>query len=157
GQGSKTTLAMAAADELEADWARVKVEQAPGDEKTYGDQNTDGSTSVRHFVIPLRQAGAAARAMLEAAAAAMWSVPVSEVHGTNHQVMHQASGKKANYGDLVGAARKQPVPTKEQIKLKDPSALRYLGKEVVPLVDLFDMTTGKAKYGIDQTMPGMKY
>ena len=79
GQGVRTSIAMAVADELEADWARVKVAQAPGDEPTYGNQDTDGSRSLRHFFDPMRRAGAAARQMLREAAAAEWGVPVEEV------------------------------------------------------------------------------
>jgi isoquinoline 1-oxidoreductase subunit beta len=156
GQGSKTTLAMAVADELEADWSRVEIEQAPGDEKRYGDQNTDGSSSVRDFLLPLRQAGATGRTMLEAAAAKQWGVPVSEVKAQQHQVVHSASGRNLAYGALVPLARTLPVPAADLLRLKTPSEFRYLGKEM-PIVDLFDMTTGRARYGIDQKMAGMKY
>ena len=81
GQGVRTGMPMIVADELEADWKRVRVVQAPGDEERYGNQDTDGSRSTRHFFEPMRRCGAAARAMLEAAAAAQWKVPVSEVRG----------------------------------------------------------------------------
>ncbi len=155
GQGIRTSLAMAVADELEADWARVKVEQAPGDERTYGDQNTDGSRSIRQFLLPLREAGATARALLEAAAAKQWNVPVTEVEARLHQVIHQPSGRRASYGSLVAAARRLPVPPKSAIRLKEPTEFRYLGKEI-PIVDLFDMTTGRAQYGQDLRREGMK-
>ncbi len=81
GQGVRTGMPMIVADELEADWTRVRVVQAPGDEARYGNQDTDGSRSTRHFFMPMRRCGAAARQMLEAAAAARWKVPVSEVRG----------------------------------------------------------------------------
>ncbi len=156
GQGTKTSLAMAAADELEADWARVRVEQAPGDEKTYGSQDTDGSWSIRGFLQPLREAGATARAMLEAAAARRWGVPVSDVAARQNQVVHASSGRTIGFGELVAVARTLPVPPKEQLRLKQPSEYRYIGKEI-PAVDLADITVGRARFGIDQRLPGMRY
>lgn len=155
GQGIRTTLAMAVADELEADWSRVSVEQAPGDERTYGSQNTDGSRSIRQFLLPLRQAGATARALLEAAAAKQWNVPVAEVEARLHEVMHRPSGRKLGYGSLVAIAKRLPLPAKAAVRLKQPSEFRYLGKEI-PSVDLFDMTTGRAQYGQDLRRDGMK-
>ena len=157
GTGSRTSLPMAVADELDADWARVKVKQAPGDEKKYGNQNTDGSRSLRHFIQPMRQCGAAARRMLEMAAATQWGVDVGEVQAQNHEVVHKPTGRKLGYGDLAAAAAALPTPAPDQIKLKDEAAFRYLGKGNVPIVDLFDITTGRAVYGIDAKSPGMKY
>ena len=90
GQGVRTSLPMIVADELEADWTRVRVVQAPGDQKRFGNQDTDGSRSTRHFFDPMRRCGAAARAMLETAAAARWNVPVGEVEAQNHQVVHRS-------------------------------------------------------------------
>ncbi len=87
GTGIRTALPMVAADELDADWRRVRVEQAIGDPR-YGDQNTDGSKSIRDFYDPLRHAGATARLMLERAAAARWGVPAAECRASNHQVVH---------------------------------------------------------------------
>ncbi|HUR94818.1 MAG TPA: molybdopterin cofactor-binding domain-containing protein [Gemmatimonadales bacterium] len=156
GQGVRTSLAMLVADELEADWARVKVEQAPGDEETYGSQNTDGSRSIRDFYVPVRQAGAIARSMLEGAAAAQWKVPVAEVQARMHEVVHRPSGRKLPYAELVSAARALPTPAKESVRLKEPSEFRYIGKEI-PIVDLFDMTTGRAQYGMDLRRDGMLY
>ena len=95
GQGVRTGMPMIVADELEADWKRVRVVQAPGDEKRYGNQDTDGSRSTRHFFDPMRRCGAAARTMLEAAAAARWEVPVSEVEAKNHEVVHGKTGRRA--------------------------------------------------------------
>src|SRR6266436_3453461 len=157
GTGSRTSLPMAVADELEADWSRVKVAQSPGDEKKYGNQNTDGSRSLRHFIQPMRECGAAMRQMLETAAAQQWGVPVGEVQAQNHEVIHKASGRKLGYGELAAAASALPTPPADQIKLKDPSAFRYLGKGNVQIVDLFDITTGRAVYGIDTKLPGLKY
>ncbi len=155
GQGVRTSLPMALADELEADWARVKVEQAPGDEQTYGDQNTDGSWSIRGFLPVFREAGATARTMLEAAAAKQWNVPASEVAARLHEVVHTPSGRTAPYGKLVAIARTLPIPEKSTVRLKEPSQFRYLGKEM-PIVDLLDITRGRAQYGIDQRRDGMK-
>src|SRR5271169_678758 len=88
GQGVRTGMPIIVADELEADWTRVRVVQAPGDEARYGNQDTDGSRSTRHFFMPMRRCGAAARQMLEAAAAARWKVPVGEVQAKNSEVVH---------------------------------------------------------------------
>jgi len=154
GQGSRTSLAMIIADELEADWARVRIEQAPGDEKTYGNQNTDGSSSIRDFFLIMRRAGATARTMLEAAAAKHWGVSVGDVTARLHRVVHQATGRTIDYGDLTAVARTLPVPTADQLRLKQPAEYRYIGKEI-PMVDQMDITTGRAQYGIDQRLPGM--
>jgi len=157
GTGSRTSLPMIVADEMEADWSRVRVVQAPGDEEKYGNQDTDGSRSLRHHIQPMRQCGAAARLMLEAAAAKRWGVDPGEVAAQNHAVLHKASGRQFGYGVLAGDASALPTPATDQIKLKDPTAFRYIGKGITPIVDLFDITTGRAVYGIDAKLPGMKY
>ena len=112
---------------------------------------------MRHFIQPMRECGAAMRQMLETAAAQRWSVPVGEVQAQNHEVIHKPSGRKLGYGDLAAAASALPTPPADQIKLKDEASFRYLGKGNVPIVDLFDITTGGAIYGIDAKLPGMKY
>jgi isoquinoline 1-oxidoreductase beta subunit len=157
GTGSRTSLPMVVADELEADWARVRLVQAPGDEPRYGNQDTDGSRSMRHFIQPMRQCGAAMRQMLEQAAARSWGVPAAEVEARNHEVVHQGSGRKLGYGELAQAAMDLPVPPVEQLRLKDASAFRYMGKGNVSIYDLHDITTGKAVYGYDTMLPGMKF
>ena len=158
GNGAaRTALPMIVADELDADWARVRVVQSPGDEKTYGNQDTDGSRSVRHFIQPMRQCGAAARMMLEAAAAKKWGVPESEVQAQLHEVVHKASGRKLGYGELAADAAALPVPADDKIKLKEASAFRYIGKGNVRISDIVDITTGKATYGQDVVLPGMKF
>jgi isoquinoline 1-oxidoreductase subunit beta len=154
GTGIRTALPMVAADELDADWQRVRIEQALGDPK-YGDQNTDGSKSIRDFYDPLRQAGATARLMLERAAAATWGVPVAECRARNHQVVHN-DGRTLGFGELVAVAAKQKVPAKEELRFKTPAEFRYIGIGV-PIVDLSDICTGKGVYGIDARMPGMVY
>jgi isoquinoline 1-oxidoreductase subunit beta len=155
GSGSRTALPRIVADELDADWARVKLVQAIGDEK-YGDQDTDGSHSVRSFFDTLRESGATARLMLVRAAAQQWGVPESEC-GTNvHTVVHKPSGKKLGYGELAAAAAKLDVPKKEDVKLKTRSEWRYIGKGTMSY-DLKEMCTGKAAYGQDTHMEGMLY
>jgi isoquinoline 1-oxidoreductase beta subunit len=117
GTGSRTSLPMAVADELEADWSRVKVVQSPGDEKKYGNQNTDGSRSLRHFIQPMRECGAAARHMLETAAAQQWGVPVGEVQAQNHEVVHKSSGRNLGEGELDAEATGGPTGPTAQRKL----------------------------------------
>ncbi len=155
GTGIRTALPMVVADELEADWKRVKIQQAIGDKK-YKDQNTDGSNSIRSFWQPMRETGASARMMLVSAGAAKWGVPVTECVAKNHEVIHTPSGKKFGYGELVTLAATQPVPKKEDLKFKPASEYRYIGKDV-PIIDLEDMMVGKAIYGMDAKVPGMVY
>lgn len=157
GTGVRTSLPMVVADEMEADWSRVHVQQAPGNEERYGNQDTDGSRSTRHFLLPMRQVGAAARMMLEAAAAKRWNVAVTEVKAVNHEVIHTGTGQKFGFGELAVDAAAQPVVETSKLKLKDPKDYRYIGKGKVEIVDLHDITTGKAMYGIDTRLPGMKY
>lgn len=157
GTGVRTSLPMVVADEMEARWERVKVVQAPGDEARYGNQNVDGSRSMRHFLMPMRRVGAAARQMLEAAAAARWAVPVAEVKAEQHEVLHAPTGRRLSYGDLAADAAKQPVPASDTLKLKDRSEFRYIGKDQVRLVDLEAIGKGQATYGMDMRLPGMVY
>ena len=155
GSGNRTGLPRIVADELDADWNRVKVVQAPGDPK-YGDQDTDGSHSVRDFFVPLREAGATGRLMLVRAAAETWGVPEKECMTESSAVVHKASGKKLGYGELARTAAKLPVPKKEELQLKKPSEWKYIGKPASSY-DLKDMVSGKATYGQDLHMDGMLY
>ncbi len=123
GQGVRTSLPMVVADELDADWSRVHVVQAPGDEARYGNQDTDGSRSMRHFFMPMRRVGAAARLMLEEAAAKEWNVAVNEVRAELHQVIHTPSGRKLDYGKLAKIAANLKVPPRDSLKLKNPSRI----------------------------------
>lgn len=157
GQGVRTGMPLIVAEELEADWNRVRVTQAPADEEKFGNQDTDGSRSTRHFIDPMRRCGATARTMLEMAAAARWHVPLSEVHAANHEVLHDKSGRKLSYGELAKAAARLPVPARESLRLKAPEQFRYLGKGGVPLVDGEAICTGKAQYGIDPWFEGMAF
>jgi isoquinoline 1-oxidoreductase subunit beta len=157
GTGIKTGLPMVLADELDADWDRVKIVQADADIK-YGDQNTDGSRSMRQFYQPLREAGAVARQMLEEAAARVWKVDPATCHAQNHAVVHQPTGRRLGFGELVKVAVDLPLPSADhlQLRFKPASARRYVGKPV-PIVDLADIVGGRATYGIDVTVPGMKH
>jgi isoquinoline 1-oxidoreductase beta subunit len=168
GQGIRTGMPLIVADEMEADWSRVKVAQAPGNEVKFGNQDTDGSRSTRHFFMPMRQIGAAARMMLEAAAAKRWGVDVSDVQAKNHEVVQKSTGKKIGYGELAADASTMGVPsnvslektgaaTAVSLPLKDPSEFRYIGKEGTNIVDAFAITTGRATYGQDVRLPGQKY
>jgi isoquinoline 1-oxidoreductase subunit beta len=157
GQGVRTGMPMIVADEMEADWSRVRVVQATGDERRWGNQDTDGSRSTRHFFMPMRRCGAAARQMLEAAAAAHWKVPIGEVQAKNHEVVHTKTGRKLGYGALAKTAAEMPVPAADVIRLKDPSQFRYIGTGKLKLVDAKDIATGKAQYGMDTRLPGMLY
>jgi isoquinoline 1-oxidoreductase subunit beta len=155
GTTSRTSLPLVLAEELDADWSRVKVQQAIGDVR-YGSQDTDGSHSIREFYEPMRQAGATARLMLIRAAAQEWGVPEADCTTDLHVVVHKATGKKAAYGDLAAAAAKLPVPKKEELKFKPPSAWRYVGKGQ-PSYDLEAICTGKAQFGMDARIEGMLY
>src|SRR5436305_6563669 len=157
GTGVRTSLPLIVAEEMEADWSRVKVQQAHGDEVKFGNQDTDGSRSTRHYLIPMRQIGASARTMLEQAAAKRWGVAATEVKAVNHEVVHSASGRKLGFGELAADAAKESVPSIEGLKLKDPKDFRYLPKGQIGIDDLHDITTGKAGYGADVRLPGMKY
>ena len=157
GQGVRTSIPMVVAEELEADWSKVRVTQADGDEARFGNQDTDGSRSLRHFFTPMRRAGAAARTMLEAAAAKQWGVPIAEVRAASHQVLHEKSGRSLGYGALAKAAADMPVPDRATVRLKDPANFRLIGREGTELLDNRDITTGKAIYGIDARAEGMLY
>jgi isoquinoline 1-oxidoreductase subunit beta len=155
GTTSRTSVPMILADELDADWKRVKLEQAIGDDR-YGSQNTDGSHSVREFYEPMRQAGATARIMLTQAAAAKWGVPVSECAADLHAIVHSPTKRRLAYGELAADAAKLPVPKPPELKYKPKSAWRYIGKGS-PSYDLANVVTGKAIYGMDARMDQMVY
>ena len=160
GTGARTSLPMVLADEMEADWTRVKIVQAPGDEPKYGNQDTDGSRSLRHHIQPMRQMGAAVRQMLEQAAAKEWGVDPELCVAENHEVklvekevaegvIEAPTGKRLGYGELANVAMALPVPAFENLKFKDQTEFRYLGRGDVQIYDLHDITTGKAVYGAD--------
>ncbi|MBW4933156.1 xanthine dehydrogenase family protein molybdopterin-binding subunit [Marinobacter sp. F4206] len=168
GQGIRTSLAMVAADELGADWDHVRVEQAPANQEKYGNQNTDGSRSMRHWYQPIRRAGAAARLMLEQAAANQWGVSASEVRSDVHKVVHPATGRELGFGELAEAARELDVPGRNALVLKSDSELRFIGKEsglvngelksaYPKAVDGEDIVSGEAVFGADVDLEGTLY
>lgn len=151
GQGIKTAFPIIVAEELDADWEKVKVEQSPLDTKKFERQLTGGSGAIRHSWERLRKAGATARALLIEAAAQQWGVPASECNAQKGMVVH-SSGKKLGYGDLAVAASKLPVP--KEVKLKANSSFSLIGSRVKG-VDNKDILTGKNLFGIDYKRPGM--
>ena len=187
GQGIRTSLVMVIADELGADWNRVRVEQAIADEEKYGNQNTDGSRSMRHWFDPMRRAAAAARTLLEQAAATRWEVPVAECRGGVHVVAHTPSGRKLGFGELAAAASELPVreqgyadlaavdgevpePARQTLRLKPRDEWRYIGHETGPheqahganlvrplAIDGEAIVTGRAVYGADVRLDNMLY
>ena len=154
GQGIRTSMASAIADEMEADWSMVTVKQATGDAK-FGNQNTDGSRSIRTLLNPMRKMGAMARLILEKAAAKQWAVDDHECHAENHYVVH-SSGKKISFGNLVEQARKIATPIDSEIILKDKKDFKYIGKGL-PSIDMNDFMRGTAIFGLDARLPNMKY
>jgi len=154
GTGIRTSLPMIIADELGADWNKVKIIQAEGDNEKYGDQNTDGSYSVRMFFEPMRQAGATARLMLIRAAAQQWEVDPSECHTQNGQVIHKG-GKTVDFGDLIEVLKQLKIPKPEEVSLKELKDYKLVGKDV-PIYDAKDIAAGAAVFGADVDIPGMK-
>ncbi|HEU4625068.1 MAG TPA: molybdopterin cofactor-binding domain-containing protein [Steroidobacteraceae bacterium] len=156
GQGVKTSLPLIIAEELDADWTRVRVEQAPIDEALFGQQGAGGSRSIPSNWDTLRRAGAAARAMLVAAAAKQWGVPETELRTQRGFVIHEASGRRLGYGPLANAAAALPVPDEKSLKLKERKDYRLLGARFTG-VDNHKIVTGQPLFGIDQIVPGMRY
>ena len=156
GQGVKTSMPMIVAEELDAAWSDVDIQEAPVNEQIYGPQFSGGSLSITWNWTPLRQAGAAARAMLVEAAAREWNVPASQCTTADSTVFHTASNRRLGYGELAGRAARLPVPDAESVKLKDRSEFKLLGKYVTG-VDNEKIVTGQPLFGIDTTLPGMLY
>lgn len=154
GQGVRSTIHVLIADEIGADLARVTVRQAEGDKK-YGDQNTDGSSSIRKQFDDLRKAGAAARMMLVAAAAKKWGVKPAACTTKNHEVIHAASKRKVAFVDVVAAAAKLPVPKPKEIVLRPWAEMTTVAQDNLPVLDGVDIVTGKAQYGADIKLEGM--
>lgn len=153
GQGIRTALPMILAEELEADWKRIEIEQA-GASTLYGDQTTGGSASVRTTWDPMRKAGAAAREMLISAAALTWGVPRSTCSAQNGNILHAASKRQLSYGELASKAATLPIPT--DVPLKQSKDYKIVGQRL-PRVDTPSKIKGEAIFGIDFRMPGMKY
>jgi isoquinoline 1-oxidoreductase beta subunit len=153
GQGTRTTMAMLVAEELEADWEKIRVEQAPGDQK-YGNQSTGGSYSVQLMFNTMRTAGAVARLMLITAAAQTWGINESQCRAENSYVIEISGSRKLSYGELAEKASTVPIPLNPT--LKDPKDFKVIGTRKMH-IDSLDIVTGKAKFGIDVIVPGMKF
>ena len=153
GEGTRTSLPMLLVDELDAEWTRVHIENAPLDNAKYGGQGVGGSDAISYDWDRLRQFGAVARLLLVQAAAQHWNVPPSECDTDRGVVIHQSSGRRVSYGDLATRAASLPVP--KQAPLKDPSRYRLIGTRV-PNVDAHAIATGQPLFGIDVRIPGMK-
>jgi isoquinoline 1-oxidoreductase subunit beta len=153
GQGVRTALPMILAEELEADWKQIEIEQA-GASTLFGDQGTGGSASIHSTWDPMRKAGAAAREMLISAAALTWNVPRSTCTAEKSRIKHAATNRSLSYGELVGKASTLPIPT--DVPLKQSKDYKIVGQRL-PRVDSPSKVTGEAIFGIDFRMPGMKF
>jgi isoquinoline 1-oxidoreductase beta subunit len=153
GQGVRTSLPMILAEELEADWKQITIEQA-GASTLFGDQTTGGSASVKSTWDPMRKAGAAAREMLISAAALEWGVPRSACKAESSTIVHTASSRRLTYGELAGKAASLPIPSDPP--LKQAKDYKIVGKPL-PRLDTPSKVTGMAVYGIDFRLPEMKY
>src|SRR5579863_1989562 len=153
GQGVRTALPMILAEELEADWKQIEIEQA-GASTLFGDQTTGGSASIRSTWDPMRKAGAQAREMLISAAALTWGVPRSSCAADSGRVKHSASGRSLSYGELVGKAATLPIPT--DVPLKQAKDYKIVGQRLAR-VDTPSKVKGEAVFGIDFRILGTKY
>jgi isoquinoline 1-oxidoreductase beta subunit len=159
GQGTYTSISAVLAEELDADWSKVEVQHAPPNDKFYGNptfglQVTGNSNSIRAWWMPLRKAGATARAMLVQEAASQWGVEPASCTAAKGEVAHAASGRKLDYGELALAAQGQTPP--KDVAVKDPKDFVIIGQPLKRL-DTPDKVNGKAVYGIDAILPGMKF
>lgn len=155
GQGSRTGLPQIIADELDADWSRINFIPAYGDKK-FGDQNTDGSTSIRKFFVAFQQAGAAARSMLVQAAANEWGVAISDIDVQNHRLINKKTGASEDFAHFVAAAAELPVPANDTLTFKAKNLRKYIGKPVRNIY-MNDIITGSSQFGQDVRREGMLY
>lgn len=154
GQGAKTSLPMLIAEEFDVDWAQVSVEQTHADETLFGAQRAGGSRTTPREWLPMRQAGAAARAMLLAAAARDWNVPPEGLSTRSGKVMDRRSGRSITYAELAAIAATITPPDPAKLKLKEPADFRIIGTPVTG-VDTPDIVAGKPLFGIDVAVPGL--
>ncbi len=155
GQGSRTGLPQIIADELDADWSRINFLPAYGDKK-FGDQNTDGSTSIRNFFTAFQQAGASARAMLVRAAATKWGVAAADVDVKNHKLINTVTGQSADFAEFVEAASKLPVPAADSLVFKAKNMRQYIGRPVRNIY-MNDIITGSSQFGQDVMRDNMLF
>lgn len=155
GTGIRTGLPMVVAEEMNADWARVKIPQGDGDKK-YGSQNTDGSRSIRRFFDRMREAGATARLMMERAAAKQWGVAVSDVRAENHEIILKDGSKRMGFGAAAVLARDEAVPEVSELTFKARKDYRIVGTET-KIIDLPAIINGTTTYGIDGKLEGLHY
>jgi isoquinoline 1-oxidoreductase subunit beta len=156
GQGPRTVDTMMLADELEADWSTIRVEQAPVIPETYKNLKTGGSGGTGTAWDYIRKVGAQAREMLLTAAAEQWAVDKKDCRAENSTVVHGPSGRRFRYGELVATASKLPAPKAESIPLKSPAEFRFIGKSM-PRVDVPSKVDGRGVFGIDVRVPGMLF
>jgi isoquinoline 1-oxidoreductase subunit beta len=156
GQGVKTSLPMMVADELDCDWSQVRIAQADVDQSRYGEQSAGGSTATPKNWLPMRQTGAAARAMLLQAAALKWSVKVDELTTDRGRILHRATGRSLGYGEVASAAAALVPPDPNTVPLKRPEQFTIIGRPVVG-IDSARIVKGDPIFGIDTHLPGMLY
>lgn len=156
GQGIKTAFPMIVAEELDADWSDVQVEQSPIDESIYGRQRAGGSRSIPEGWNQFRRAGAVARAMLVSAAAQQWGVSTADCVTEKSEVIHRRNGQRLGYGELAEKAARLPVPDADLIPLKKSTDYNIIGQRITG-VDNYKLVTGEPLFGVDQVVPGMLY
>lgn len=156
GQGIKTSLPMIVADELDCDWSQVRIAQADLDQKRYGEQYAGGSTATPRDWLPMRQTGAAARAMLMQAAALKWRVDARQLTTSKGRIYHAATGRSIGYGEVAAAAAAVAPPDLSTVALKDPSQFTIIGRPLVG-VDSHRIVRGEGMFGVDTRLPGMLY
>ena len=156
GQGVKTSLPMMVADELDCDWSQVRIAQADVDQGRYGEQSAGGSTATPKNWLPMRQTGAAARAMLVQAAATKWHVDAGELTTAKGRIHHAASGRSVGYGEVASAAAALTPPDLKTVPLKEPAQFTIIGQPMVG-VDSARIVKGEPIFGVDTRLPGMLY